>query len=266
MYNFHTHTAFSDGIAAPVEYVKYAISNGMSTLGFSDHAPVPFDSSWNMPMSKLDGYICAISQLKNEYSSLNIRMGLELDYFDELYAPSACGYDLSAFDYVIGAVHYLAPDKATVDASQSEVDILFESEFKGDSHKFVRTYFEKYRNMLNSLRPQIAAHIDLISRRNVDFKYYDESDKVFTDELYNALKEVKRLGIFLEINTGAMSRGRDVLYPPRHLLGMVRDMDIPVLFGADAHSPQNLLCCFNEVDTLINTIGLRKADISDIIR
>ena len=266
MYNFHTHTIFSDGVNEPFEYARYAVNNGMSVLGFSDHSPVPFYSSWNMPIDKLKGYISTVAGLKEEYTTLNIRLGLELDYFDELYAPSACGYDLSDFDYIIGAVHYISPDKTTVDASQEEVDALFINEFQGDSHSFIRTYFEKYRNMLNALKPDIAAHIDLISRRNTGSKYFDISNKLFIDELYSALKEVKRLGVFLEINTGAISRGRDILYPPRNLLGIVKDMDIPVLFGADAHTPENLLCHFSEVDALINSIGLRRADISDIIR
>ena len=266
MYNFHTHTVYSDGKREPIEYVQYAISNGMDVLGFSDHSPVPFNSSWNMPVNKLNGYIGEISRLKNEFSGINIRLGLEVDYFDEFDAADACGYDLSAFDYIIGAIHYLSPEGITVDSSKDETDQLFYNEFHGDSKSFVSAYFTKYRNMLNALKPNIAAHIDLISKQNTGFCYYREDDKFFLDEFYKTLVKVKELGVFLEINTGAISRGRDIIYPSQSLIGMVKDCDIPVLFNADAHTPQTLLCHFSEVEKIIRAFGLRKADLSDIIK
>ena len=46
--NFHTHSNYCDGKGLLDEYVAQAISLGMLSLGFSSHAPLPFESSWCM--------------------------------------------------------------------------------------------------------------------------------------------------------------------------------------------------------------------------
>lgn len=86
------HTHFCDGGAHPLKYVEQALQLGMVSLGFSAHAPVPFDCNWAVPQSRLKAYITEILGLKEQYQSdLQIYLGLEVDYFpDILPLPSNC--------------------------------------------------------------------------------------------------------------------------------------------------------------------------------
>jgi histidinol-phosphatase (PHP family) len=80
--NYPTHSHFCDGKEAPEEYVKEAIKKGMSILGFSGHATVPFNNKWTIPAEKLNEYFTEINRLKVKYQSqIEIYCGLEIDYF-----------------------------------------------------------------------------------------------------------------------------------------------------------------------------------------
>ena len=55
LFNYHTHTTFSDGKKTPEEVVESAISQGLKSIGFSDHGYTDFDHTYCM--KDTDGYI-----------------------------------------------------------------------------------------------------------------------------------------------------------------------------------------------------------------
>ena len=65
IFNLHTHTRFSDGSDEPLKYVEEAIRQGFHTLGFSDHAPVPFANTFAIREDELGAYFEAITKLKS---------------------------------------------------------------------------------------------------------------------------------------------------------------------------------------------------------
>ncbi len=38
VYDFHTHTTFSDGVNIPIELIRFAVANGYKGIGITDHA------------------------------------------------------------------------------------------------------------------------------------------------------------------------------------------------------------------------------------
>ena len=44
--NYHTHSHYCDGKGELAEYVETAIAKGFTHLGFSGHAPVPFENTF----------------------------------------------------------------------------------------------------------------------------------------------------------------------------------------------------------------------------
>ena len=90
--NYHTHTARCyHASGKDEEYVKAAIQANIKELGFSDHTPWHYDSSFKasmrMPECQLDDYIESIRYLKEKYKDqISILIGLECEYF-ERYMP-----------------------------------------------------------------------------------------------------------------------------------------------------------------------------------
>ena len=73
------------------EYIESAIKSGFQELGFADHTPWPFDSSYTssmrMDIEQLDDYVNHLQILKQKYvNQISIKIGLECEYFEE-YIP-----------------------------------------------------------------------------------------------------------------------------------------------------------------------------------
>ena len=77
--DFHIHTCYCDGNDTPAEIAAQAAAEGISTIGFSGHSFLSFDSC---AMSESDTlrYRREISALKEKYrGTLTILCGLEKD-------------------------------------------------------------------------------------------------------------------------------------------------------------------------------------------
>jgi HisJ family histidinol phosphate phosphatase len=84
--DYHIHTSFSDGKAAPENYIAPAISAGLSEIGFSEHLSLFRENQdWVMHPEKVNEYIAHIDNLKKNVKNITVRTGLErsriLSYF-----------------------------------------------------------------------------------------------------------------------------------------------------------------------------------------
>ena len=49
--NYHSHSLYCDGRASMEDFVRFALSEGFTSYGFSSHAPLPFSTAWTMAVS-----------------------------------------------------------------------------------------------------------------------------------------------------------------------------------------------------------------------
>ena len=71
IYDFHTHTFFSDGVNSPIELIRFAAARGYKCIALTDHASY----------SNLDFIISRVSrdcELAEKYWSINAITGVEL--------------------------------------------------------------------------------------------------------------------------------------------------------------------------------------------
>src|SRR5688572_6616337 len=98
--NYHTHSNYCDGKGELAEYVTAAREKNIISLGFSSHAPVPFDCKWCMPKARLDGYLEEIEGLKKSNRDIEIYKGLEIDFIPGVVSPN--DFD-QLLDFTIGS-------------------------------------------------------------------------------------------------------------------------------------------------------------------
>ena len=70
--NYHTHSRYCDGKGEPHEYVEFALANGFSALGFSGHAPLPFNNTFSIHNEDYLAYCNEVRALKEEYRGQGI--------------------------------------------------------------------------------------------------------------------------------------------------------------------------------------------------
>ena len=105
-FNLHTHSVYSDGKSQPREIVEEAIRQELTTLGFSEHSPLPFDNTFSVKSADMPRYVAEIAQLKEEFKDkIDIYCGLEADYLTGVSEPFALTKEKYHLDYLIGGVH-----------------------------------------------------------------------------------------------------------------------------------------------------------------
>jgi histidinol-phosphatase (PHP family) len=260
-FNHHTHTIYCDGNSEPEEYVKRALKLNFHTLGFSGHAPVPFENKFSIKDDKLEEYAGVVNKLKKRYSQqIKVYLSLEIDFIPEIthsfeYFTERCG-----LDYTIGGVHLVKSgdnDKLWfIDGSDPNVyDYGLKTLFNGNIRKAVETYWLQITEMVATQKPDIIAHIDKIGMHNRD-RYFSEEEKWYKDLIWKVLKIVKDTGSVIEVNTRGLYKGRsDKTFPSPLLLEQILHLKIPVTLSSDAHKPEELDGFFGETIEMLEDIG-----------
>ena len=245
--NYHTHSCFCDGKDTPEEMVLSAISLGCKELGFSGHSYTPFDGSYCMTKENTLAYIDTVKALQEKYQDkIKIYLGIEQDY----HSPEST----EGYEYIIGSVHYVEKDGVhlSIDESkQTQIDIVKEY-YGGDFYSFVEDYYEVVADVYNKTKCHIIGHFDLITKFNKDGDLFDTKHPRYVAAAQKALKALLDAPAYLEVNTGAMSRGYTTEpYPPKNILDQWLAAGKKVIFSSDCHSKDHLLFGYDAYQKLI---------------
>lgn len=253
----HVHTQFCDGKNTAEEMVLSALHHGFQSIGFSSHAKQHFDHRYAMDDQREADYITEIRRLQKKYQDkIRIWLGTELDIF--------CYSERSKYDYVIGSFHLLpmADRIWGVDSTKDRLISIRDEVFGGDGVAMAVEYFRYYGAYIYSQRPNIAGHMDLIRKNNMDGDVFDESDPRYIKAALDVLGMVKQSGAVIEVNTGAMARyGAKTPYPSRFLLEEWLKMDGKVMLSSDCHYAENIMTGYAESVDLLLSVGFKTAQV-----
>ena len=204
-FNLHTHSIYSDGKSQPREIVEEAVRQGLTTLGFSEHSPLPFDNNFSVKEANMPKYVAEIAQLKAKFKGkIDIYCGLEADYLTGVSEPFAVTKEKYHLDYLIGGVHLVGqsanPDEIWfIDGPKWEVyDEGLQKFFDGDIHRAVRRFFEQSNEMIENESFDIIAHFDKIKMHNRD-RYFHEDEPWYRKLALETLDLIREKGLIMEI-------------------------------------------------------------------
>jgi len=264
LFNLHTHTRFCDGKEAPENYIKKAIELGFHSLGFSGHAPLPFENRIAIPESKLHLYAMEILSLKEKYKDqIEIYLALEIDYIPELLDDFSIFSNQINLDFIIGSVHFVRnPDTGKlwfIDGPKQDVyDEGLKNIFGNDFQKGVTAFYHQTNQMIESQKPKIVGHLDKIKMHNRN-RFFKEDDPWYRQLIDETLDLVKSNDCIVEVNTrGIYKKRSDSLFPGVDVLSKIKALNIPVTISSDAHSPDELNKYLPEAIEILKTIGIRK--------
>lgn len=256
---FHSHSRFDDGLEELESYIHAAVAKDFKAFGFSAHAPVLFDSDWNMKQENFEEYIQTTKTLKDKYkNSIEIYTGLETDY----YSGCTDWRRKKGVDYTIGAVHYIRNENSgcymPVDGNRQEFEETLEKGFNCNIQDLIEAYYSQIRDMLLKMPPNIVAHLDVVRKNNSHNVYFNEADEFYHNEVEKTLEIISLTNAIVEVNTGGISRGYvKEPYPRKWILEACLDMDIPIMVSSDAHHPDTIDSYYAEAFALLKSIGFR---------
>lgn len=253
--DYHTHTLLckhAEGNAE--EYVLRAIELGFNEIGCSEHIPMPggFDEKHRMSLEEYASiYVPQVSHLREQYKGrINVRRGIEADFFPGTEDWVRGFIAENDFDYVIGSVHFLG--------TWGFDDIVFVHQYdERDVDAVYEQYFRAVGRSASSGMFDIIAHCDLVK------KFGHRPTKNLRDLAWESLKEIRKAGMCVEINTSGLRKPVREVYPSESLLEMIRELGIPLTLGSDAHAPGDVGRDFDRAVALVERYGGGKIAVFD---
>jgi histidinol-phosphatase (PHP family) len=260
--NFHTHTAHCDGTGSCIDYVLYAKEQGLVSLGFSSHAPLPFPCRWSLPENHLADYLDEITHLQINHE-IELYKGLEVDYIPHVTGPKKFKHLL---DYTIGSVHFVdyLPDGTPweIDGPHAVFSMGLDQIFNNNMRDVIHRYFQITREMVESDCPDIIGHLDKIKIQNHHSPYFSETESWYWSEVKATLDHISRHGSIVEVNTRGLYQGKTVEpYPGLKALTYMHQKGIPITLNSDAHHPNQLAKGFFATVKELYRIGFRELHI-----
>ncbi len=248
--DLHTHTNYSDGAESVLQMAEAAIAKGLSTLGVSDHAPVPWENTWCIKPSRIREEGAEVSRVKAQLQDrLTLLWGTELD----MCSPR----DDTPYDYVIGSTHELLLQGAHRSVDESEQAMLYtvREYFGGDYYAYTKAYFDALAHWAQR-DIDILGHVDIVTKFNEGGRHFDETDARYLRPAEDAIAAIAARGHIFELNSGAISRGyRKSAYPSPQLLGMIRAHGGHILLSSDAHAGAFVAFRFAQMEAFAKDCG-----------
>ena len=228
----------------PAEYLATARSVHMPEMCFTDHAPNPdgVGTKYSMGMDQFSDYHTMIAELQDG-SPPAVFFGAEADYYPSCRNHLSHWLPAGGFDLVIGSIHYLGnwgfdnPD-----------------EMEGWKSVDVRGVWKKYFSLLSEAADSglfdVVGHIDLPKKFGHRLK-----DKDLKEMAQPVLDRIAAAGMAVELNTGGLRKPVAEIYPSPLLLSLIRERDIRICFGSDAHEPGQVGMDFDKALMLAREIG-----------
>jgi histidinol-phosphatase (PHP family) len=256
------HSHYCDGKGELNDYVVTAERLGMVSIGFSSHAPVPFDTKWCMKQERFPDYIDEIEKLKRT-ASIDVYKGLEVDFIPGITSPN---HFKDKLDYTIGSIHFVEklPDGTGWEIDGTHAFFLegFSKIFNNNIQDAIRRYYELTREMIATACPSVVGHLDKIKIQNVDGKFFTETDTWYQQEVKHTLDVIETTDAVVEVNTrGIYQKKSSTTYPSPWILSLLLQKNIPVTISSDAHHRDDIINQFPETALLLMQIGFKTITI-----
>lgn len=243
--DLHNHTTLCNHATGTMEeYVQRAIELKIDIFGFSEHAPMDFDKKYRLDIKDKEFYENSVNSLKEKYKNqIKILLAYEVDFMqnvkmlDEILEAKV--------DYLIGSVHFL-------DGWGFDNPEFIGTYENSDIDKIWEDYFNCIEAMAKSNLFDIVGHLDLIKI----FKFMPKKEiKIMAQK---AIKAIKKSNMVIEINPAGLRKPINETYPSKLLLEMCYEHEIPITFGCDAHSVEQVGFGYEQAVTLAKNVGYHK--------
>ncbi len=243
IYESHMHTPLcrhADG--EPEEYAKIALRRGLKGMIVTCHNAMPaeFAHQGRMQPREVEEYVRIVERCRAAFEGrLDVRLGLEADYFPGYEAWVEKQLSELPLHHVLGSVHPQLPDWTKRYWNEEEPMIG------------IRHYFQHLADSAETGLFDTLAHPDLI--KNMCKRFWDV--RRAEDVIAASLDRIAKTGVAMELNTSGILKPVAEMNPCPDMLVMMRQRNIPVVVGADAHSPLRVAANYELAYELLEEAG-----------
>lgn len=249
----HIHTPYCPhGTTDKLEdYIVKAIASGFKDITFTEHAPLPEDfvdptpqQDSGMNAKDVLPYIEEIQKLKLKYEKqIRIRIGFEVDFiigFEEQTMAWLAKYG-PLMDDAILSVHFLYHNNQYVCIDYSDEVFMQFVEQVGSVESVYALYYNTVKASISAnlgpYKPKRIGHPTLVHKFQLAHNEQIDDDSSINDVLH-LLSEYN-----LELDANSAGYAKKFCkqpYPPLHFFKLINALNIPIVFGSDAHQVADL--------------------------
>lgn len=263
--DIHTHTDYYHARSTAYEMYEAARKKGLAYFGFSEHTPLPHGFSCLIYRAgdmhvAFDNYVHDVLDIKAKSDEGRVQfpdecwpkvlLGMELDftpahldYMDALLVKYP-------FDYVIGTIHFIGEQNVALwdcdNASDTELSAFFES------------YYEETAKLAKWGKADIVAHPDFAKIHCIDrFTQWLSTNKA-QECVKNALVEIKKANMVLEVSTGGLKKACKEIHPAPSILAIAAELQIPISLASDSHHVDTVAYEFEKLADFAHSYGYKE--------
>ena len=248
IYDYHTHTMFSEDSEAPVDdMIRRAVEIGVAELAITDHYDPDYPDPNYEFVPDFPEYHAMLDSKQKEYADrIKIVKGIEIGIQDgdtiEKCRAQAAAFD---YDYIIGSFHCFCG----YDLYTADYDSMNEKEVIPDFYKYMHSCLSQFKDY------DVVGHFNVIDRY-VPFEL-DYSNCM--DICEAVLKMIVEDGKGIEINTSSFRYGMgDRTHAAGEFLQTYHDMGGEIVtIGSDAHKPEDLGHEYERAADILRSHGFR---------
>lgn len=253
----HTHSPYCPhGSTAELKsYIEAAVNKGFTHYSITEHAPLPEGFSDPTPkqdsamqLNQLEHYLHSCQELKCSYAKdITILVGLEVDYiagyekeierFINTYGPE--------LDDSILSLHFMQNNEDNWICLDYSAEI-FNSGLVSSFGSVDAVYARYYQQLLQAVnaelgryKPRRIGHINLIEK--FKRKYPSLAKDIWWSSVIQLLDQIKAKGYALDYNTAGLRKNDyQEVYPSKDILIEIMKRNIPLVYGSDAHHPDDV--------------------------
>ena len=225
----------------PEAYAETGLRRGLAGIIVTCHNAMPesYGHAGRMRETEVGEYLTIITRCAVAYQGrLDVRIGLECDYFPGYEPHVRRQIQQLPLEYVIGSVHPQLP--------------IWRRRFGDDDPGQVqRNYFDQLASAAETELFDCISHPDLIKNMTAGDWRFDE----VAEHVGWCLDRIAATGVAMELNTSGRLKTLPEMNPNPPMLRMMRQRNIPVVLGADAHVPERVGDYFEQGLTLLRESG-----------
>ncbi|MBR0596704.1 histidinol-phosphatase HisJ family protein [Sinanaerobacter chloroacetimidivorans] len=249
MYDYHTHTSYSDDCSTPMkDMIEQACAIGLTELAITDHydpdypdKDYPFDLAY-------ESYQKALIEAQEKYKNrIKIVKGVEIG-IQHGNTLKKCEFIAGNFpyDFVLGSFH-----------CAEGFELYGNSYFLNRSTE--DSYLAFYQYMYDCLK--LYKNYDVLGHFNIIDRYSNKmpSPSLYMDIVETILKLIIDDGKGIEINTSSFRYGMgERTTPAKEILQLYKDLGGEIITtGSDAHKPEDLGYQLEYAEHMIKSAGIR---------
>ena len=188
LYETHSHTPLcKHAVGQPEDYAAIAEARGLRGIIITCHNPMPagFSPRVRMSVDEFAEYVTMVARARDTWDGrVDVRLGLEADYFVGYESWLEKQLAASDFHYVLGSVH-------------PQIAEFRQRYWKDDPVEVQRVYFELLAEAAETGLFDSLAHPDLIKNETPN----DWQPTHIMDSIRGTLDRIAAAGVAMELNT-----------------------------------------------------------------